>query len=128
MIFSAKPATEPCVKQDLDITEAQPMDKCGSDLFSYGKNKYVILVDSYSGYVWCQQLRNESTVEVWRYLSNWFNLFGYPKVLKTDDGPCYRGKFTDYCQKYGIKHEVSSAYNPASNGLSESGVKKLKVY
>ena len=126
MIFSAKPATEPCVKQDLDITEAQPMDKCGSDLFSYGKNKYVILVDSYSGYVWCQQLRNESTVEVWRYLSNWFNLFGYPKVLKTDDGPCYRGKFTDYCQKYGIKHEVSSAYNPASNGLSESGVKSAK--
>ena len=63
----------------------------GDSLFTYDKNKYVILADSHSGYGLCQILKNESNEEVWKYLLNWFKIFGYPKVLKTDDRHAIEG-------------------------------------
>ena len=34
----------------------------------------------------------------------------------------------DFCASHGIQHELSSPYNPESNGLAEAAVKNLKKY
>ena len=46
--------------------------------------------------------------------------------IRSDGGPQFRSEFDEYCKKNSIKHELSSPYNPESNGLAESAVKNLK--
>ena len=52
--------------------------------------------------------------------------WGLPKVIRSDGGPQFRSKFSKLCQDHGITHELSSPYNPQSNGLAESAVKQVK--
>ena len=46
--------------------------------------------------------------------------------IRTDGGPQFRSEFKDFCASHGIQHELSSPYNPESNGLAEAAVKNLK--
>ena len=41
-------------------------------------------------------------------------------------GVQFQSEFSDFCDKYQIKNEVSSPYNPRANGLAESAVKTVK--
>ena len=59
-------------------------------------------------------------------LSQWFYQFGFPSRLRSDNGPQFRGRFTEWCTSIGIQHEPSSCYNPASNGLAERSVAVVK--
>ena len=59
-------------------------------------------------------------------LTNWFNLLGWPKSLRSDGGPQFLSEFKTWCQNNNIDHEVSSPYNPKANGLAESAVKNVK--
>ena len=56
-------------------------------------------------------------------LSDWFTEFGWPTAIRTDGGPQFR---TLFCNQNGIKHELSSPYNPESDGLAEAAVKNIK--
>ena len=51
--------------------------------------------------------------------NNW--LARYPKPIKvvTDGGPEFSTEFSDMCEKHGIDHDKSGAYNPRANGLIE---------
>ena len=53
--------------------------------------------------------------------------FGYAKRARHDDGTEFRDRFVAWLKQVGCKSEVSSAYNPASNGLAEAGVKNVKA-
>ena len=46
---------------------------------------------------------------------NWFHDWGFPCIIRSDNGPQFRQKFSD-----------QSPYNPASNGLAEAAVKNVK--
>jgi len=59
-------------------------------------------------------------------LNAWFCMFGYPTSIRTDGGPQFRGEFGRWCETKNITHELSSAYNPNSNGLAEAAVKSAK--
>ena len=52
---------------------------------------------------------------------------GWPTAIRTDGGPQFRSEFPQFCDKHGIKHELSSPYNPESNGLAEAAVKNIKA-
>ena len=65
-------------------------------------------------------------VLVIKTLSTWFNLFGWPSSIRSDGGPQFRGEFSRFCASHAIRHEVSTPYNPKSNGLAEAGVKSVK--
>lgn len=60
-------------------------------------------------------------------LTNWMLEFGIPVSIQTDGGPQFRSEFDTWCKEMGIKHELSSAYYPASNGHAEAGVKSMKL-
>ena len=77
--------------------------------------------------VWCDRLSSTTTDKVTSTLSKWFNDFGFPKSIRTDGGPQFRGPFDNWCKENCIVHELSSAYNPQSNGHAEAAVKVAKT-
>jgi len=108
---------------DLD---SAPLEDVGTDIFHYNKENYLVLVDRASGFLWCDKLVRTNTASVIRLLSGWFCLFGYPSTIRSDGGPQYRQEFDDFCAANSIHHELSSAYNPESNGLAEAAVYNAK--
>jgi hypothetical protein len=59
-------------------------------------------------------------------LKGWFHEFGWPKAIGLDGGPQFQDEFKAFCDSKSIIHELSSTCNPQSNGLAESGVKRVK--
>ena len=103
-----------------------PMNEVRTDLFDAIGNKWIVLVDIYSGYAWTQELRHTDTATVVRQLSDWFTEVGWPTANQTDGGPQFQMDFTLFFSRHGIKDELSSPYNPESNGLAEAAVKNIK--
>ena len=67
------------------------------------------------------------TEKVTKVLRRWFLDFGFPQVIRTDNGPQFRGPFDEWCNDLHIIHELSSPYNPQSNGHAEASVKVAKT-
>ncbi|KAG9447626.1 hypothetical protein H6P81_013754 [Aristolochia fimbriata] len=52
--------------------------------------------------------------------------YGVPRYIVTDNGTPFRNKVMDrLCEKFRIQQRMSSAYNPAANGLAEAFNKTL---
>ena len=100
-----------------------PMLHTACNLFSAVGKQWLALVDRFSGYAWTIVLRKLDTKAVIQHLEQWFNDFGWPR---TDGGPQFRSEFKEFCAAHGITHELSSPYNPGSNGLGEAAVKNFK--
>jgi hypothetical protein len=107
-------------------TVSTPMEAAGVDLFDAAGSTYLLMVDRYSGYPFVHRLTRLNTAAVTKILLGWFWEFGFPTSIRSDGGPQFRSEFSSFCDNYGIKHELSSAYNPRSNGLAEAGVKNVK--
>ena len=108
-------------------SESAPMDTIGTDLFSHAGKDYLIAVDRFSGYIMCSDiLKNTNSANIIKTLNNWFNILGFPKTIRSDGGPQFRTEFDEFCKNYNIIHELSSPYNPKSNGLAEQAVKTAK--
>ena len=86
---------------------------------------YLVVVDRYSGFPWAFKLSSTSTDAVWSCLKRIFFEHGYPRKIMSDNGPQFRGKFKELCVEKSIQHRTSSPYNPSSNGLAESAVKRI---
>ena len=80
----------------------------------------------YSNFPFVQKLSKLHTSSITKVLTDWFNTFGWPERLRSDNGPQFRTEFQQFCTENFILHENSSPYNPQSNGLSESAVKQMK--
>ena len=62
-----------------------------------------------------------------RHLRSFFASFGVPEELSSDGGPEFTAGATEsFLQLWGIKHRISSAYFPQSNGRAEVAVKTAK--
>ena len=56
-----------------------------------------------------------------------FATFGVPDEMSSDGGPEFTAGDTQcFLQRWAVKHRLSSAYNPESNGRAEVGVKSMK--
>jgi hypothetical protein len=102
------------------------MAEMGGDLFAFKGQDWLVMVDRFSGYPFTTKLRSTTTDAVLTALMVWFHDWGYPRVIRTDGGPQFCGKFDEFCEGKSIIHELSSPYNPASNGLAEAAVKQVK--
>lgn len=114
-------------KEKLQLSEASlPMSQVGIDLFDFRGIPHLVMVDRFSGYPFVKQLRSLTTSAVLKHLTAWFLEFGFPFIIRTDGGPQFRSEFEKYCKDHNITHELTSPYNPQSNGLAESAVKNVK--
>jgi transposase InsO family protein len=56
-----------------------------------------------------------------------FNAMGFPKLIKTDNGPSYTGNnFASFCTALSIKHKTRIPYNPRGQGIIERAHYTLK--
>ena len=81
-----------------------PMQHVGLDLFFFGGKDYLICVDHWSGYSFYHFLRSLTSDSILKILTSWFNLFGWPSSIRSDEGPQFRGDFSHFCEKHGIRH------------------------
>ena len=109
------------------ITEYdQAFDAVGADLFQRKGCNYLVLVDRSPRFKLITELNKTSTASGLLKIHDWFLLYGFPHVIRTDGGPQFHSEFKEFCSKHGIKHEVLSPHHPKSNGLAESVVKNVK--
>ena len=87
---------------------------------------YLILMDRYSGWPLVKPLKKLDTAAVTMVLDDWFLEHGKPVNLRSDGGPQFRKEFVQWCKNQNINHQLSSAYNPQSNGHAEVGVREMK--
>ena len=90
-----------------------------------GKN-FLNLVDRCSSCVYCEETKFKTIVETVKVLRKWFEHFGYPKVVRADDGPAFRSGLNHWLEENNIVKETSAANNSQSNGLAERAVKSCK--
>ena len=94
------------------------------------KHKYIqVVVDRFSKYCIAYpttSLDAETTAA--EFLSNVILAHTVPAHLQSDNGTSYTGsKFRKMCSKFGIKHILSSAYRPKSNGQAERYVQTIST-
>ncbi len=102
--------------------------KVGSDLFEHDGAQYCLVVDYYSKFSEIVRLGNQSTSHaVIIALKFKFSRHGIPKLLVTDNGPCYSSReFKQFVKDWEFEHVTSSPNYPRSNGMSERYVGTVK--
>ena len=104
-----------------------PMEALGADIFHCGGKDWLVAVDRFSGFPWVSRLHSLTSSAVISRMEAWLWTFGLPNCIRTDGGPQFDCKeFKEYLDNLDIEHELSSPYNPSSNGLAEAGVKQVK--
>ena len=113
--------SEPFSEILLDIVGPLPKAKSG--------NVYILsIIDRATRYPEAFPLRNFGAPQVCKVLVNFFTKFGLPKVIQTDRGTNFTGKyFQDRLKEWGVKHVTSSPYHPQSQGAVERFHQTLKT-
>ncbi|XP_057310221.1 uncharacterized protein K02A2.6-like [Hydractinia symbiolongicarpus] len=105
-----------------------PFQLAVTDIFHMVGQRYLIYTDRFSGWTEVACLRassNAATVK--NILRQYFSTFGIPEEIASDGGPPYESnEFNAFLNNWGIRHRLSSAYLPESNGRAEVAVKTMK--
>jgi hypothetical protein len=109
------------------MTTLEPMEEIAIDLFHLDGKNHMSMVDRESGFLRQETLGRTDSVTVQEALNAWWTDVGRPRVVKTDGGPQFLGRFTEWLGGKGIAHQVNSPYNPSSNGLANNAVKQIKL-
>ena len=108
-----------------------PFQHVFSDFFAYGGRHYLVIGDRLSG--WSEIYSTPTGTQyagakgLIRCLRVFFATFGVPEELSSDGGPEFMAETTQsFLSKWNVRHRVSSAYYPKSNGRAEVAVKSAK--
>jgi hypothetical protein len=108
------------------IATAGPWDIVGIDLVgplpeTSGQNRYIMtMTDLFSKWVESFAIKNKSADTVASVLEKAFLRFGPPNKILTDQGREFVNSVNDsILQKHAVKHLVTSAYHPQTNGQDE---------
>jgi len=105
-----------------------PNDIIHIDLFEVDKsNAGVVIVDAFSTLIYAAGLVDSSTETVMSHVQMWVAMRGKPRLIVSDNGPCFRAAFSDGLASMGIQHQLSTPYRPQGNGVAENGVKIVKA-
>ena len=97
------------------------------DLFTMDGHTFLLVVDVTSRFPVVRILNTESCRSVLNTLRGVYCDFGLPKIILSDNGPCFRVEdFVEFHVKLGIKVEKASAYNHQSVGSVERMVQTVK--
>ncbi|XP_031330692.1 uncharacterized protein K02A2.6-like [Photinus pyralis] len=119
--------TPPTEKLKPSETPEYPWQMIGADLCKVAGRTYIVAVDYWSRYLEVANMKSETAEEAIAKLRTFMARWGIPEILRTDNGPCFRGnKFKDFAEKYGFQHITSSPLYPQSNGQAEAAVKIAK--
>ena len=83
---------------------------------------YHYLIDSYSNFVFAEQLENKTSKHIFKVILRLFNIIGYPTILKCDNSPFSSYEFELFAKQCNITLKFPSPRYAQSNGLAEKGV------
>ena len=102
-----------------------------ADFFHYGGRHYLVVGDRLSG--WVEVLSSTGGTNLGgfsghvRHLRSFFAAFGVPEELSSDGSPEFiAGETENFLRLWGVRHRLSSAGFPQSNGRAEVAVKTAK--
>ena len=105
-----------------------PFQKVGIDLFEFGNQQYLILVDYYSRWIEYAPLLAPTTAHVVMALKRMFAAHGIPEVVFSDNGPQLTSfEFQRFARDWKFKQVTSSPRYAQSNGEAERAVKTAKA-
>ena len=73
------------------VSKGAPFEQVGSDLFQFGGHQHLLVVDRFSGYPLVKKLKRTNTMTIINVMSEWFNMLGWPRTMRSDGGPQFRG-------------------------------------
>ena len=121
-------AATPPILSDAPST---PFESIFADFFDYGGRHYLVIGDRLSG--WVEVYASPTNTHfsgaagLIKHLRSLFATFGVPEELSSDGGPEFSaGSTQEFLNRWGVRHRLSSAYFPQSNGRAEVAVKKAK--
>ena len=108
-----------------------PFEMICSDYFKLGGSCYLVIVDRLSGWSEVIQVKAGGSMSgakgLCQALRQVFATFGVPEEISSDGGPEFTARESkDFYRRWGIRHRLSSAYFPQSNGRAELAVKSTK--
>ena len=108
-----------------------PFQHVFSDFFEFSGRKYLVIGDRLSGFseVFFTPAGTSSSGASGLIvcLRKLFQTFGVPEELSSDGGPEFLADATQqFLRTWNVRHRVSSAYHPKSNGRAEVAVKVVK--
>ena len=115
--------------EPLQQTAAEyPFQMVSLDLFAALNQIFLITADRYSGMVYVDKLRSETTAAIVTKLEQRFDdMATRPQTIRSDGGPCFRSQeFKAWCADLGIAMEQMSGKNSPSNGHAEASVANAK--
>lgn len=96
------------------------VDHLGPFIRSSGFSYILMVVDSFSKYLFARPTRTTNSKEAVHALSDLFSMFGVPKRIISDCGKAFKSKnFRDFCLKFKTKHILNTVASPRSNGQVE---------
>ena len=113
------------------VVPEYPFQAIASDYFELAGNKFLVVVDRFSG--WPHILRAKYSHEaagakgLIRCLRQVFATFGVAEDLTSDGGPEFTaGEVECFLDRWNVHHRISAAYNSEGNGRAEVCVKAMK--
>ena len=97
-------------------------------IFEINNQKYLVLVNYYSGFIEINLLPNGTTSkQIVTHCKLQFSRHGIPDKLIPDNGPHFSSTmFKQFSQDYGFQHQTTSPHYPQSNGMAEKAVQATK--
>ncbi|XP_064486178.1 uncharacterized protein K02A2.6-like [Ornithodoros turicata] len=120
-----RPGAEPLLQTPLP---ARPWEVIGMDIFYAKSRNYLVVVDYFSKFFELAPLKKTATADVISKLEPIFARFGFPDVIRSDNGPQFASHdFKRFLSKHDIRHVTSSPYYPQGNGQAERTVQTAKM-
>ena len=108
-------------------TPSKPWEMVATDLFTWDKAEYLIIVDYHSRFFEVAKLPDTKSTTVITHTKSAFARHGIPSELISDNGPQYSSKeFELFAKQWEFKHTTVSPLNPQANGLVEKAVQTVK--
>lgn len=111
---------------------SRPMEKLHIDHLgpfvksTRGKSHLFVIVDAYTRYVKLYPVVSTTSAETVRCLEKFILQFGAPRKIVSDRGTAFTAKhFQEFCNKYGIEHQLIAAHYPQANGAAERQMRSI---
>lgn len=107
-----------------DLWQSDLLDVQSYSKYNEGYKFILIVIDTYTKYLWVQALKNKSAKEVTQGMENILKI-NHPKLLQTDNGTeFYNKQFQDLMTKYNIKHY--STFSGIKAAIAERVIRTIK--
>jgi len=103
-----------------------PFNKIGLDIAEYGGKIFLIVIDYYSKWPECLEMKSKTTTAVIRELKRVFSVHGIPAKVIGDNNPFGSYEFKQFALDWNFEVVNSSPLYPRSNGQVEKTVQTMK--